>query len=97
MWWWIFWHFMTDYEHIVVSTNEHEYPPACCSSVSFPSYIVIILFCLIQGHFEFPEARSWTDAELGIPPDDAEDPEMAEPIPPPSVFAFRQTKPDYPC
>ena len=51
----------------------------------------------MQGHFEFPDARSWTDAELGIPPDDAEDPEIAEPEPSPSIFALRQTKPDWPC
>ncbi|CAL8143819.1 unnamed protein product [Orchesella dallaii] len=43
MWWWIFWHLFTDYEHII-------------------------------GHYPFPDIAAWTDEELGIPPDDAEDP-----------------------
>jgi len=44
MWWWIFWHCMTDYHHII-------------------------------GHFDFPDIDGWTDEELGVPPDDADDPE----------------------
>ncbi|CAG7817941.1 unnamed protein product [Allacma fusca] len=28
----------------------------------------------VVGHFDFVDAKTWTDEELGIPPDDAEDP-----------------------
>ncbi|XP_021948543.1 NADH dehydrogenase [ubiquinone] 1 beta subcomplex subunit 2, mitochondrial [Folsomia candida] len=44
MWWWVFWHLFSDYEHLI-------------------------------GEKKFIYAETWTDEELGIPPDDADDPE----------------------
>lgn len=54
-WWWILWHLWTEPGHIFVSI--------CPNFTRLP----LRLTYFFQGEFEFPNASTWTDEELGIP------------------------------
>lgn len=57
------WHLWHEPEHLFVSAkyllNDEN------NDLSCETYI--------QGEFEYPDVKKWTDAELGIPPDDVDE------------------------
>lgn len=60
MWWWVLWHLWHEHEHLTVSFPLNLVNFSALTNFSF------------QGEFDYPDVSKWTDAELGIPPDDAE-------------------------
>lgn len=76
LWFWVSYHMITKYDHIIVSNWYHllvllEKIKVCALQGCFTP------FFSSQGEYDWPDASSWTDEELGVPPDDYEPPMRA--------------------